>query len=82
VRAGTRAAPWAVTGGMVTFDGRLYIPSTSPLLPEIMAAVHADGHEGGAPHTPPAAARLPLPQHEAAGAGLRASVRHMPAVQV
>jgi len=46
VRAGTRAAPWAVTDGMVTFDGRLYIPPASPLLPEIMAAVHADGHEG------------------------------------
>ncbi|WVZ77022.1 hypothetical protein U9M48_024925 [Paspalum notatum var. saurae] len=30
VRAGTRAAPWAVTDGMVTFDGRLYIPAASP----------------------------------------------------
>ena len=46
VRAGTRAAPWAVTDGMVTFDGRLYIPAASPLLPEIVTAVHADGHEG------------------------------------
>jgi hypothetical protein len=45
VRAGTRAAPWAVTDGMVTFDGRLYIPAASPLH-EILAAVHEDGHEG------------------------------------
>ena len=33
-------------GGMVTFDSRLYIPPTSTLLPEIMTAVHEDGHEG------------------------------------
>jgi hypothetical protein len=46
VRAGTRAAPWGVTDGMVTYDGRLYIPPASPLLPEIVAAVHDDGHEG------------------------------------
>jgi hypothetical protein len=46
VRAGTRTAPWAVTDGMVTFHGRLYIPAASPLLSEIVAAVHVDGHEG------------------------------------
>ncbi len=44
--AGTRAAPWAITDGLITYDGRLYIPPTSPLLPEIVAAVHDDGHEG------------------------------------
>ena len=31
---------------MVLYDGRLYIPSSSPLLQEIVAAVHDDGHEG------------------------------------
>jgi len=31
---------------MVTFDGRLYIPPASPLLQEILAVVHNDGHEG------------------------------------
>jgi hypothetical protein len=31
---------------MVAFDGRLYIPLASPLLQEILAAVHEDGHEG------------------------------------
>jgi hypothetical protein len=46
VRAGTRGAPWAVVSDMVTFDGRLYIPPASPLLLEIVAAVHEDGHEG------------------------------------
>jgi hypothetical protein len=31
---------------MVAFEGRLYIPPVSPLLQEILAAVHNDGHEG------------------------------------
>jgi hypothetical protein len=46
VRAGTRAAPWAVVDDMVTYDGQLYIPPSSLLLQEIMVAVHDDGHEG------------------------------------
>jgi hypothetical protein len=46
VRAGTRATPWAIVGGMVAFEGRLYIPPASPLLLEILAAVHDDAHEG------------------------------------
>jgi hypothetical protein len=46
VRAGTRGAPWAVVSDMVTFDVRLYIPPASPLLLEIVATVHEDGHEG------------------------------------
>jgi hypothetical protein len=46
VRVGTRTAPWALVDGMVAFEGRLYIPPVSPLLQEIMAAVHNDGHEG------------------------------------
>jgi hypothetical protein len=31
---------------MVHFGGRLYIPPTSPLLQEIMGAIHEDSHEG------------------------------------
>jgi hypothetical protein len=31
---------------MVAFDGRLYIPPSSPLFQEILAAIHDDGHEG------------------------------------
>jgi len=46
VRSGARAAPWALVDGMITYDGRLYIPPTSPLLQEVVAAVHNDGHEG------------------------------------
>jgi hypothetical protein len=30
--AGTRTAPWGLVDGLVTYDGRLYIPPTSPLL--------------------------------------------------
>ena len=47
IAAGHRGAPWSVVdGGMVMFDGRLYIPPSSPLLLELLAAVHEDGHEG------------------------------------
>jgi hypothetical protein len=46
VREGTRTAPWVLVDGMVTFEGRLYIPPVSPLLQEILAAVHNVGHEG------------------------------------
>jgi hypothetical protein len=46
VGAGTRNASWAVADDMVTYDGRLFIPPASPLLQEIMVAVHDDGHEG------------------------------------
>jgi len=46
IRAGSRTAPWTVKDDMVLFDGRLYIPPSSPLLQEIVAAVHDDGHEG------------------------------------
>jgi hypothetical protein len=46
VRAGSKGLPWAVIDGMVQYSGRLYIPPASPLVLEIMAAVHKDGHEG------------------------------------
>jgi hypothetical protein len=41
-----RAAPWAISDSLLTYDGRLYIPPALPLLQEIVAAVHDDGHEG------------------------------------
>lgn len=31
---------------MVLYDRRLYIPPSSPLLQEVVATVHEDGHEG------------------------------------
>jgi transposase InsO family protein len=46
VHAGTRGAPWTIVDGMVQYDGRLYIAPASPLLPEILRAVHEEGHEG------------------------------------
>ena len=46
ITSGDRAAPWSIVDGMVQFAGRLYIPPTSPLLQEILGAVHEDGHEG------------------------------------
>ena len=46
ITAGTRSAPWSLVDGMVHFGSRLYIPPASPLLQEILGAIHADGHEG------------------------------------
>lgn len=46
ITGGERAGPWSLVDGLVAFSGRLYIPPTSPLLLELLAAVHEDGHEG------------------------------------
>nr|CAB3453399.1 unnamed protein product [Digitaria exilis] len=46
ITTGERAGPWSIIDGLVAFSGRLYIPPTSPLLLEMLAAVHEDGHEG------------------------------------
>lgn len=43
---GTRAGPWSLIDGLVTFHDRLYIPPASPLLHEVLTTVHDDGHEG------------------------------------
>jgi hypothetical protein len=46
VRGGSRGVPWAVVDSMVQYAGRLYIAPASPLLQEILRAVHEEGHEG------------------------------------
>jgi hypothetical protein len=46
ITADQRGAPWSLVDDMVAFAGRLYIPPTSPLLQEVLSAVHNDGHEG------------------------------------
>jgi hypothetical protein len=46
ITAGTRPAPWVLVDGMVQYSGRLYIPTDSPLLQEIVRAIHEDKHEG------------------------------------
>lgn len=39
-------ALWSPVDGLVVYQGCLYIPSTSPLLNELITAVHDNGHEG------------------------------------
>jgi hypothetical protein len=46
ITRGQRGAPWSVIDSMVAFSGHLYIPPTSPLLQELLSAVHEDGNEG------------------------------------
>jgi hypothetical protein len=46
ITEGRRGAPWSVIDLMVAFSGRLYILPASPLLQELLSAVHEDGHEG------------------------------------
>jgi hypothetical protein len=46
VEAGSRDLSWAIVDDILQFSGRLYIPPTSPLLQELLAAIHEDGHEG------------------------------------
>jgi hypothetical protein len=46
IRAGSRSLPWALADGLVQYGGRLYLPPASPLLQEVLAAVHEEGHEG------------------------------------
>ncbi|XP_066384913.1 uncharacterized protein [Miscanthus floridulus] len=41
-----RASPWSLLDGLVAFKGCPYIPPASPLLHEVLTAVHDDGHEG------------------------------------
>jgi hypothetical protein len=43
---GTRGASWSLLDGMVACVDRLYIPTDSPLLLEVVAATHGDDHEG------------------------------------
>ena len=46
ISSGARGMPWSVVDDMVQYSGRLYIPLGSPLLQELVLAVHEDGHEG------------------------------------
>lgn len=42
--ANGQAAPaWSFDEGLIFFDGRLYIPSSSPLLPDILQIIHDEG---------------------------------------
>jgi hypothetical protein len=46
IAAGNHQPPWTLVDGMVHFGGRLYIPPDSPLLQEVLTAIHEDSHEG------------------------------------
>ncbi|WVZ80867.1 hypothetical protein U9M48_028309 [Paspalum notatum var. saurae] len=46
INTGSRQAPWSVVDGMIQFARWLYIPLSSPLVQEIVVAVHKDGQEG------------------------------------
>lgn len=43
---GQRPMPRSLVDNLVAFSGRLYILPVSPLLHELLAVVHEDGHEG------------------------------------
>jgi hypothetical protein len=46
IQAGSRQLPWAIVDGLVQYGGRLYIPPASPMLQEVLVAVHEEAHEG------------------------------------
>jgi len=46
INASQRGTPWTVVDNMIAYAGRLYVAPASALLPELVAVVHEDGHEG------------------------------------
>jgi hypothetical protein len=46
VTAGERGATWRVQDGLILKEGRVFIPSTSPLVPIVLSLAHTVGHEG------------------------------------
>jgi hypothetical protein len=46
ISSGSKSLSWAITDGLVHYGGRLYLPLDSPLLQEVLQAVHGEGHEG------------------------------------
>ena len=46
INRGSKSQPWALTDGLVHYGGRLYLPPDSPLLQEVLRAIHEEGHEG------------------------------------
>ncbi|WVZ92756.1 hypothetical protein U9M48_038799 [Paspalum notatum var. saurae] len=46
VTAGTLGVPWALVDGVLTYDGKFYLPPDSPLLQMALEEAHAAGHEG------------------------------------
>jgi hypothetical protein len=44
LESGELGHPWALVDAIVTFQQRAYVPPTSPLVVEVLAAAHDDGH--------------------------------------
>lgn len=46
VSKGTESKDWAVRDGLLLYKNRVYLLPTSPLVPEIVSAIHNSTHEG------------------------------------
>jgi hypothetical protein len=46
IRGGAKPAAWSVVDGLILFNGRVFIDSSSSLGPMILELVHGTGHEG------------------------------------
>ena len=46
IASGNLSTQWAVVDGLITYAGKIFVPSDSALIPTILAAVHDMGHEG------------------------------------
>jgi hypothetical protein len=43
---GTSSSAWSLVDGLVLHDGRVFVPESSALWPQILVAAHDAGHEG------------------------------------
>jgi hypothetical protein len=43
---GTAGAAWTLVDGFVMHHGRVFVPSSSSLWPQILETAHGTGHEG------------------------------------
>lgn len=46
INLGTTGSNWAFSNGLVTYKGRVYLPTNSPLIPNIISSIHNATHEG------------------------------------
>jgi hypothetical protein len=46
IQAGEAVGPWKFREGLIFFKERVYLPSTSPFIPPILAEIHGSTHEG------------------------------------
>ena len=46
VVAGNHDGDWSVCDGLIIYDGRVFVPPTSAVLPDILQLTHTAGHKG------------------------------------